>query len=69
MCLLIGCSQEPVSEAISEDALFCDVVNERARFTQAEIDARTAAGWTRNLAWQYRINLSWDRECGEAVSR
>jgi hypothetical protein len=24
---------------------------------------REAAGWTRNLAWQYAINLAWDREC------
>ncbi|WP_276308232.1 hypothetical protein [Roseovarius nitratireducens] len=36
-----------------------------AWFTQEEIDDRTAAGWTRNLAWQYAINLSWDRECEE----
>lgn len=47
------------------EPLFCDVVAERAWFTQTEIDHRTAGGYTRNLAWQYRINLSWDRECAE----
>jgi hypothetical protein len=41
------------------------VIPERAWFTQAEIDGREAAGWTRNLAWQYAINLAWDRECEE----
>jgi hypothetical protein len=70
---LIGCAPtiEPTPPVI-EDALLCDVIPERAWFTQAEIDGRVAAGWTRNLAWQYAINLAWDRECdgsAEAFSR
>ncbi len=61
-----GCLREvePTPPPI-EDALFCDTVTDPAWFTQEEIDDRTAAGWTRNLAWQYAINLSWDRECEE----
>lgn len=61
--LLSGCDAPPVIEPPSDAALFCDVVADRAWFTQEEIDARQSAGYTRNLAWQYRINTSWDREC------
>lgn len=60
--LTLGCAK-PIDPTPIDAALFCDVVPERAWFTQAEIDARTEAGFTRNLAWQYRVNLSWDREC------
>lgn len=62
--LTSGCAK-PTDPVPVEAALFCDVVPQRAWFTQAEIDARAEAGFTRNLAWQYRINLSWDRECSE----
>lgn len=60
---IAGCA--PAPDPVVTEPLFCDVVAERAWFTQAEIDHRTAGGYTRNLAWQYRINLSWDRECAE----
>ena len=61
-----GCSTPPPIEPPSEEALFCDVVSEPFRYLQEEIDARTAGGWTANLAREYRINKSWDRECVEA---
>jgi len=60
--LTIGCSPQ-TREPVIEEPLFCDVVTERAMFTQHEIDMREAWGYTRNLAWQYAINLTWDREC------
>lgn len=63
--LITGCAPESVAPPIVEDAFFCDVVPERAWFTQAEIEAREAGGFTRNLAWQYRVNLAWDRECAK----
>jgi len=62
LCLITGCSPETQTPVI-EEPLFCDVVQERAVFTQNEIDMREAWGYTRNLAWQYAINLTWDREC------
>lgn len=66
LSLTTGCasSTPPVSDA----ALFCDVMVERFRYTQDEIDARTAAGFTKNLAREYRLNLSWDRECEEVAA-
>ena len=45
--------REEYSEAI-------DAANE---FAQAEIDLRQSNGFTRNLAWQYRVNNHFDREC------
>lgn len=63
--LLSGCETPPPEPTAppNEEALFCDVVENRAWFTQAEIDDREARGWTRNLAYQYAVNLAWDREC------
>ena len=57
--LVSGC----LKPAPVEDLFFCDAVTERARFSQAEIDLRQSNGLTRNLAWQYRINKHFDREC------
>lgn len=62
---LTGCSTPTPIEPPSEEALFCDVVSEPFRYRQEEIDARTAGGWTANLAREYRINLSLERECKE----
>jgi hypothetical protein len=41
---------------------FCDHT-EQSRFTQNEIDTRTARGWTRNLAISFRVNERRDRWC------
>lgn len=46
-----------------EEPLFCDLVTENFRYTQAEIDARIAAGWTANLRREFEINKHRDREC------
>jgi hypothetical protein len=64
MCLLIGCSPtlEPIDPPYTESR-FCDTMTERFRYRQEEIDLRTEAGFTANLAREYRLNLSWDREC------
>lgn len=43
-------------------AFYCDHT-EDSRFTQQEIDVRTARGWTRNLAISYRVNARRDRWC------
>lgn len=62
---LTGCfgfSTEPVPPVV-EAPLFCDTMVERFRYTQAEIDLRMSAGFTKNLAREYRLNLSFDREC------
>lgn len=68
LSLITGCARPPEpTPPVIEAALFCDAVTDRAWFTQAEIDAREAGGWTRNLAWQYAINLAWDRECADTV--
>lgn len=62
--LITGCSPAPEpSHPPIEDPLFCDVMQERFRYTQVEIDTRQAMGWTANLAREYALNLSWDREC------
>lgn len=62
--VLIGCGQKEPTPPI-ERALFCDVEESR-RFSQAEIDWRSAnAPW--NLARDYRTNLTWDRECAKGV--
>ena len=61
--LLSGCSPtpEPTPPPI-EDALFCDLVTERYRYTQAEIDVR-AAKWPANLRREFEVNKHFDREC------
>lgn len=61
-----GCSRlvEPTYPVV-EEALFCTVMAERFRYRQEEIDLRTNAGYTKNLAREYRLNLSWDRECAD----
>jgi len=61
LSLLIGCSRPPIE--VSEDALFCDLVSENFRYTQEEIDARVASGWTANLRREFEINRHRDREC------
>ena len=38
-------------------------MTEPFRYRQEEIDLRTEAGFTANLAREYRLNLSYDREC------
>jgi len=43
--------------------LFCDLVTERFRYTQAELDGRIAAGWTANLRREFEANKHFDREC------
>lgn len=48
-----------------DDLLFCDTMTEPFRYRQEEIDLRTEAGFTANLAREYRLNLSYDRECVE----
>lgn len=49
---------EPI---IVDDALFCDVEEPR-RFTQVELDWRSAnAPW--NLRRDFKTNKTWDREC------
>lgn len=60
---LAGCSTTEPIAPIQSELLFCDGVAERFRYTQAEIDMRTAAGFTANLAREYRVNLTFDREC------
>jgi hypothetical protein len=63
--LMTGCFgslTEPVPPAI-EQPLFCDTMTEPFRYRQEEIDLRTEAGFTANLAREYRLNLSYDREC------
>jgi hypothetical protein len=65
MFLLAGCSTQVVPIDPPQDALFCDTMTEPFRYTQEEIDGRTAQGWTKNLAREYRLNLSYDRECVE----
>jgi len=64
LSILTGCSQtvDPVHPPVT-DSRFCDVMTERFRYTQAEIDLRTEGGFTKNLAREYRLNLSFDREC------
>lgn len=67
MFLIPGCFgslTEPRPPAI-EAARFCDVMTEPFRYRQEEIDLRTEAGFTANLAREYRLNLSYDRECLE----
>lgn len=66
LSLLTGCfrSSTPI-EPPQDVAAFCDVMVERFRYRQEEIDLRIEAGFTANLAREYRLNLSWDRECGE----
>lgn len=73
LCFLtIGaCSQKPtIIEAapdLAEDdlqAFYCDHT-EDSRFTQEEIDVRTANGWTRNLAISFRVNERRDRWCAQ----
>lgn len=61
--LIAGCSQpqEPAPPPI-EEALFCDLVTERFRYVQAEIDSR-AAEWPANLRREFQINNHYDREC------
>lgn len=64
-CLTIGsCTKTPAEQPIVEEAFFCDLVTERFRYTQAEIDERTVK-WPANLAREFRINLHYDRECVE----
>ena len=63
--LVSGCVK---ATAPVEDLFFCDAVTERARFSQAEINLRQSNGFTRNLAWQYRINKHFDRECDAGSS-
>ena len=41
---------------------YCDHT-EDSRFTQDEVDVRTASGWTRNLAISYRVNARRDAWC------
>jgi hypothetical protein len=52
-------AQPKVAEADLR-AFFCDHT-EDSRFTQEEIETRTAFGWTRNLAISYRVNERRDR--------
>ena len=65
--LIAGCSQpqEPTPPPI-EGALFCDLVTERFRFLQEEIDVR-AANWPANLRREFQINGHYDAECVEDV--
>lgn len=67
LCLTVGaCSREQTIEAKPElaesdlRAFYCDHT-EDSRFTQEEIEVRTARGWTRNLAISYRVNERRDR--------
>lgn len=58
--LTIGCAPKV---AASDDALFCDV-EERRKFTQAELDWRAAnAPW--NLRKDFKTNLTHERECDQ----
>jgi hypothetical protein len=47
---------------VVEEAFFCDLVQERFRYSQAEIDLR-AAQFPANLRREFQINLHFDREC------
>lgn len=51
-----------------EDARFCDLVTERFRYTQREIDTRIAGGWTQNLRREFEINKHFDRECDDGLA-
>jgi len=61
--LTTGCSgqREKIPPAI-EGPLFCDIVTERFRYTQPEIDLR-AEKFPANLRREFEINLSFDAEC------
>jgi len=59
--LLAGCST-PEPEPSDPRPFFC-ANTEDSRFTQEEIDVRTANGWTRNLAISFRVNERRDRWC------
>jgi hypothetical protein len=68
-CLILtGCSDSPPIEAAPEiaagefRAFFCGHT-EDFRYVQAEIDLRTSAGFTANLAREYRTNARRDAWC------
>lgn len=48
-------------EPVIERALFCDI-EEKRRFSQAEIDWRSANAPT-NLRRDFKTNLAYEREC------
>lgn len=63
MLLLSGCASKEVLVAVPEDngPAFCDIEEPR-RFTQAEIDWRSAnAPW--NLRRDLKTNEAWRAEC------
>jgi len=70
VCLTLGgCSPtpEPIPPVI-EEALFCDVMAERFRYRQDEIDAR-AEQWPANLRREFALNLAFDRECDDGLAQ
>lgn len=63
LSLTAGCSPkpEPVHPPIDQ-ALFCDLMTQRFRYRQEEIDKR-AAEFPANLRREFQLNLHFDREC------
>ena len=58
---LAGCTTAAEPPVI-EEALFCDLMQERFRYTQREIDLR-AEEFPANLRREFQLNLHYDREC------
>lgn len=68
ICLILtfptaGCLRktEPVPPPI-EEALFCDLMLERFRYAQTEIDLRVVK-FPANLRREFELNKHFDREC------
>lgn len=63
--LLAGCSTIQPAPPPIEEALFCDLVSERFRYTQNEWNVRVAT-WPANLRREIEINQHYERECVDA---
>ena len=65
--LVSGCSLLAPREVVvpDDEANFCDVIRELRRFTQDELDARSAQ-WPTNLRKDFALNNAWQQFCGAA---